>query len=476
MLGGRVVLLDLETTGAHPQRDRITEIGLIELAGGEPAGEWATLVNPGCSIAPFITRLTGIDDAMVSGAPRFAELADELRERLAGRLLVAHNARFDYGFLRHEFRRLGQPFEARVLCSARLSRKLYPGQHRHSLDALIARHGLVCPERHRALGDARALRDFLRVAAGELGADAVQRMADRLTEAPARGGGRLAGLVEDLPEAPGAYACFAADGTVLHVGRALNLRAQLAAGAAPPDAAGSGRNARLASATARIEYEPAGGEFGAALAERMMARALAAPACGGRYATPPRFWSFRLLPAGGDGPQLERVEGSACADGERSVLHGLFRSAAGAHRALGELARSHRLCRVLLGLEERAPCSGRATQTCGGACTPGPGAESRAVHRLRLAAALAPLRIADWPHPRRIGLRDTRAPEPVAVHVFDDWRYVGSARDDAALAELAAQRACDPFDPELYRLLRRAFARPGSGLETVRLATAERAV
>ena len=90
---------------------------------------------------------------------------------------VAHNARFDYGFLRHEFERAGLRFQAKTLCTVKLSRRLYPQYARHNLDSLIDRHGLKfdCHDsaRHRALGDARAVWQFLRVAAEEHGAGAM---------------------------------------------------------------------------------------------------------------------------------------------------------------------------------------------------------------------------------------------------------------------------------------------------------------
>ena len=106
MLDRPLVFLDLETTGATASFDRITEIGLIEVEPGGSAAEWSTLVNPEMRIPPFIESLTGISNKMVALAPTFAEVADELRARLAGTRLIAHNARFDYGFLKNEFARL----------------------------------------------------------------------------------------------------------------------------------------------------------------------------------------------------------------------------------------------------------------------------------------------------------------------------------------------------------------------------------
>jgi DNA polymerase III epsilon subunit-like protein len=117
MFDSRIIFLDLETTGASADRDRITEVGLIEVADGELVSEWSTLVDPGREIPPAIVSLTGITDQMVADAPSFAQIGAALLERLEGRVLVAHNARFDYAFLRAEFRRIGICFRARVLCT-----------------------------------------------------------------------------------------------------------------------------------------------------------------------------------------------------------------------------------------------------------------------------------------------------------------------------------------------------------------------
>src|SRR5439155_1544368 len=155
--------------GTHPARDRVTEIAVLEVNGFELAAEWSTLVNPETGIEPGIQALTGISNEMVAAAPRFAALAAELYERLDGRLLIAHNARFDYGFLRREFERAGLKYLSKTLCTVKLSRRLYPEHARHNLDSLIEHHGLACPARHRALADAEALWQFLQLAEREPG-------------------------------------------------------------------------------------------------------------------------------------------------------------------------------------------------------------------------------------------------------------------------------------------------------------------
>ena len=184
LLEAPLAIVDLETTGGRPAEDRVTEIAVLEVESFEVAREWSTLVNPGRAIPGAIQALTRITQEMVEGAPRFEELAAALYERLAGRVFVAHNARFDYGFLRREFERAGIRFHARTLCTVRLSRRLYRGEGGHSLDHLIGRHGLRCSTRHRAMGDAEAAWHFLQIAAEEHGEDIVAVAARQIARDP----------------------------------------------------------------------------------------------------------------------------------------------------------------------------------------------------------------------------------------------------------------------------------------------------
>src|SRR5207245_8845451 len=139
--------------------------------------EWQSLVDPGVPIPSAIVALTGISDAMVAGAPSFSSVARDVVTLLDDCVFVAHNARFDYGFLKHEFARLERSFSARVLCTVKLSRRMFPEAQGHGLDALIARHRLPITDRHRALGDARAIWAFVQMLYRNFDADAVEAVA-----------------------------------------------------------------------------------------------------------------------------------------------------------------------------------------------------------------------------------------------------------------------------------------------------------
>src|SRR6185295_8809253 len=124
--------------------------------------QYQTLINPERSIPSFITDMTGITNDMVADAPLFCEVAKDIVLKTEGAVFVAHNARFDYGFLREEFSRLGYAYTRKQLCTVRLSRKLLPELRSHSLDSLIKHYKLKVDNRHRALDDALATAEIFK--------------------------------------------------------------------------------------------------------------------------------------------------------------------------------------------------------------------------------------------------------------------------------------------------------------------------
>ena len=143
MFLGEFVFLDLETTGASVDSNRITEIGLISVKNGEYQDEWQTLINPQKKIPSNIQMITGINDQMVENAPTFGDIYESLFARLDGKILVAHNVRFDYAFLRNEFKSNGIKYSPSLLCTVKLSRLLYPEERKHGLDSIIKRLSLA---------------------------------------------------------------------------------------------------------------------------------------------------------------------------------------------------------------------------------------------------------------------------------------------------------------------------------------------
>ena len=168
-----LVFVDIETTGGSYNNSRVLEVGVVRVENNRVVATYQTLLDPGCPVPSIITRLTGITNKDIVGAPTFDRIAADLAEIMDGAVFVAHNVHFDYGFLRMEFERLGVPYHPRLLCTVRLSRKLFPGVRGHKLQDLIDRHGFEAASRHRAYDDAHVLWQFYQLVLGEFDLDTV---------------------------------------------------------------------------------------------------------------------------------------------------------------------------------------------------------------------------------------------------------------------------------------------------------------
>jgi DNA polymerase-3 subunit epsilon len=457
----RLAIVDLETTGAQPAWDRVTEIAVVEVDGFEVTSEWSTLVNPGSAIPGPIQALTGITNGMVAAAPSFRELAEELYERLAGRVFVAHNARFDYGFLRHEFERAGRKFMAKTLCTVRLSRRLYAGHASHNLDSLIARHGIDCRARHRALGDADAVWQFLRIAAREHGDEIVAVAARQVARQPALPPHIDQAVIDAIPESPGVYLFYGEGGTPLYVGKSVSLRSRVLSHFT--SGLRSQKATELTRDVRRIDWQRTVGELGALLREAKLVKELQ-PAYNRQLRRPESLCGFVF-----DMKRLRLAQSHEIDAETLPFVYGLYRSKRDALNALRALADEHGLCLQALGFEtpvRPGACWRLQVGKCAGVCA---GRENIHVHHGRVAEALARLKAIEWPHGGPVGIveRD-RNREATEVHVVDRWCYLGSAACDAELAELLEGAREPRFDYDQYKILARHLGR--KGVRTMRLA------
>ncbi|MFA9445720.1 DEDD exonuclease domain-containing protein [Egicoccus sp. AB-alg6-2] len=251
------VVLDLETTGLQPGRDRITEVGAVKVRGGDVLGELRTFVHPGRPIPPAVTAVTGITDAMVRDAPPVTTVVPVLREFLGDAVFVAHNARFDLSFLRAAWADTGAGgYNPVVVDTARLARRLLHDEVRNCRLETLARHlrARTMPE-HRALADARATVDVLHgliERAGTLGAVTLEDLRD-LSRSTSDKAFRRIDLVRDAPAACGVYRFLDARDEVLYVGKATDLRSRLRT------YFGQDRRRRVADLvreTARVSWSP----------------------------------------------------------------------------------------------------------------------------------------------------------------------------------------------------------------------------
>jgi DNA polymerase-3 subunit epsilon len=441
MFAPYTVFLDLETTGLSPRDDGITEIGAVILRAGEEPREWSTLVKPPLPIPPEIAALTGITNEMVRDAPRFAEVAQALAELLDGAVLVAHNARFDYAFLKQAFAREGLAFFVPTLCTARLARELEPDLESAGLDALIGRYRLHEADRHRALGDARITHALGRAMAREFEAGELDAAVKRVLRRPSLPKHLPVDTLVNIPDGPGVYLFYGLNAHPLYIGKAKSLRERI--GSHFSGDWMSERGARLSEELRRIEWIETAGELSALLLEAELVRdRLPSHNVLLRRRTEPVAIVLNHETRGIEYRPASGLEHTQLAD-----LHGPYSSRASARSTLTALADEYHLCLKTLGLERKrkneAPqtsCFAWQVKRCLGACC---GEESVEAHWARVTEALAPARMPPWPHAGPVELIE-RDPDTgrEARFVVNHWCLVSPSG------------AVQEFDREIFRVLR----------------------
>jgi len=452
---GKLIFIDLETTGPHAATDMITEIGIVEVTA-TGITRWSSLVNPEVSISPFIQKLTGITDDMVKDAPVFASLAETLLDKLQGGLLIAHNARFDYGFLRNAFKRLDYSWRSDVLCTVKLSRKLFPDEPHHNLDAIVARHGLSAESRHRAMGDADLLWQYWRKLEASIPPHTLLETVQKQLQRPSIPTYLTPELLDDIPDTPGVYLFYGEHDVLLYVGKSVHLRQRVLSHFSADHA--SYKDMRLSRQIRRLEWHETAGEIGALLLEAQLVKDLQpVHNLALRRQHELCTWQLRLLDSGHLQPVIAHAHELDFGSAER--LYGLFSSRAKAEASLRQLAESHELCLAVLGLEHRThsnkPCFAFQLRRCRGACI---GKEPLLEHQQRLENALSSLKVQTWPYDGPVGLIETGADGRTDVHVIHNWSRMGCARSEEEIWRLLEESPARPaFDLDTYKILQRAL-------------------
>lgn len=451
-------VVDLETTGGSPSTDRITEIAMILHDGTRVVDRWSSLVNPERPIPSHITRITGITDEMVADAPKFFEIARKVVEFSENAVFVAHNARFDYSFLRKEFADLGYSYRREALCSVKLSRQAFPGLPSYSLGKLCRGLGIALKNRHRALGDAEATARLLgRIL--EEAPEAVERGRDRgwLPE------GVTAARIDSLPSKAGVYFLHERHGSVIYVGKSKNIRKRVK-GHLRPDAAG-GKPVEFKDEIHDITYLETGSEMLALIVESAKIKALR-PKYNRALRSTRALYGVFVCDAPDGYPRL-RIKTLPHMDEPLLVFSG--RRAA--VRAVERLAEEHGLClRYCFERRFTRRCGEYFHEACSGACS---GGRTAGEYRDRVAAMAARYR---YPEPDFVLLDEGRSPGErsyvcVEAGVFVGYGYLkastlGRLQGAALAAELRRGLVPVPEDRDSRRTVISAYrhASPGSVL------------
>ena len=209
-------IIDIETTGLSPSTEKITEIAIIIHDGKKVVEEFSTLINPERKIPYRITQITGINSKMVDDAPKFYEIAKQIVELTENKVIIGHNVRFDYGFIRSEFKSLGYDFKRQTLDTIKLARKLIPGKPSYGLGKLCKSLGIENPDRHRALGDATATKTLFELLLSidnnpkNLNLTGIQSDLSK-------------SLVLNLPKEAGVYYFYDNKDELIYVGKSINI-------------------------------------------------------------------------------------------------------------------------------------------------------------------------------------------------------------------------------------------------------------
>ena len=221
----KYAIIDIETTGGRADREKITEIAIILHDGEKIIDQWETLLNPERAIPYNITQITGITSEMVEDAPKFYEVAKKIVEMTEGAIFVAHNVRFDYGFIREEFKRLGFTYMRKQLCSIRLTRKAFPHLRSYALGNLIKHFDIKVKDRHRAMADAAATTVILEMIFQKEKSEAevldMVNLGVKESKLPVN---ITMETLHQLPEEIGVYYFHDKNGNIVYVGKSINIK------------------------------------------------------------------------------------------------------------------------------------------------------------------------------------------------------------------------------------------------------------
>jgi DNA polymerase-3 subunit epsilon len=251
------VIIDIETTGGSPKSSKITEIAMYKHDGKEIIDEFETLIDPEMPIPEFIVNLTGISDKMVENSPKFYEVAKKIVEFTEGCIFVAHNVNFDYGVIRHEFRKLGFDYRRQHLCTVIASRKIIPDLESYSLGKLTRNLGIELIGRHRAGGDAFATAKLFTILIEKDSEQLNKFIQEDLNPKILHPNLDLAEL-DDIPDKTGVYKFFNEFNQLIFIGKSKHIRRRIDQHLKNTK---STKGAQLIKEISRIEYEITGSEF-----------------------------------------------------------------------------------------------------------------------------------------------------------------------------------------------------------------------
>jgi DNA polymerase III subunit epsilon len=442
--------VDIETTGTRPLYDRIIDIAVIRVENGRVTETFETLLNPSVPIPSYSSAVSGITNDDVASAQSFDDVALELERILKGAVFVAHNAHFDYGFVKNEFRRIGMHFSSPMLCTVKLSRALYPKERSHDLDALMARHNISCSKRHRAYPDALVMLSWFEdvqklfskiVISGEieklLFADTLPPLLNR-------------NVLKSLPDTAGIYFFYGPEHELLYVGKSKNIRTRVRSHFSGITSA---QEEKLCRQTASVEVTETPGELSALLLESQTIKTHLPLYNRALRRARKLVVATKIDTNGYSALTLQQTE---TIDPKETIV-AVFRSMAQARSTLRGIARTQNLCMKLLDVEHgQGPCFGSQLGTCKGACR---SLEDAEIYNERFKKTFNKRAIRSWPYHGTIMIEEKGAHEGTGMAFFvKEWRLLQSIKYDHG--DVQEFIPASHFDYDTYKILARYILNP----------------
>jgi DNA polymerase III subunit epsilon len=464
-----LAIVDVETTGAASHYNRIIEIAVLRIHQGQLVEKFSTLLDPERNISPFIENLTGIRNKDLEGAPTFHKVKGRIYDLLNGAIFVAHNARFDYSFLREEFEREKINYTAKRLCTMRLSKLLFPDQRKHNLDSIIERFGIMCTDRHRASGDASVLWDFLQILKERIDGDNLKKALGKILKIPSLPSLLDETLVKSLPETYGVYMFYDENGDPLYVGKSVNIRSRVLSHFSGDQE--SAKEQALCRQVVDIQAITTSGELGALLLESHLIKRLL-PLYNRKSRVNRRLVVMKKIQNDQEYGtiRLEYLRNHRSVD--LSNIVGFFKSMKQAKEFLWNIAKGYTLCPRILGIEKgKGECSYTQLQRCNGACN---GSEPANIYNNRFNLAFAGRRVMPWPFTGPILIEEKNdSGKEGELFVVDNWCLAGCFRYDETGSKRCLLEGGYTFDYDGYMILKDYLLKSRKQIDIKQLTTAE---
>lgn len=443
MFEGNAVFVDIETNGGNGPRGRIIEVAAIKVSSGEIIDTFTSFINPGSDIPYWITRLTGINDSDLVDAPYFPDIASQLYEFMKDSIFVAHNVLFDYSFLKREFAAAGYDFRPKLFCTVKMSRTLWPEHRGHSLEKIIARHGISIAARHRAYDDAEAMYKYVKLTVTKKGSDAFRKNVSHQLKTKSLPPHVDESVILNLPQGPGIYIFENDEGAPLYVGKSVNIRSRVRSHFT--NATTIAKELKMTLTSHNVSFITTDTEVEALLLESTKVKELQ-PVFNRllRRKTKQSIFLRSFDEKGYETIHIKNTDLSAHQTLED--VYGVYTTKSQAKARLEEAAKTFQLCPKLLGLEKaNGACFRYQLGLCKGACI---GKESSELYNVRVELALERSKIESWPFKSEVAVRISQT----RSIIVDQWivkSVVEHGYDEPTITPVEGG-----FDIDTYKIIR----------------------